>query len=132
MSDWNARVIEEFRANEGRVGGVFEGAPLLLLHHTGRKSGTERIAPLLYRTEGERLFVFGSKGGADSHPDWYLNVKATPSVTYERGNETIRAEAVEVIGEERDAIYARHSDAWPQFGDYQRATSRTIPVIELR
>ena len=132
MSDWNARIIEEFRENDGRVGGVFEGATLLLLHHTGRTSGTARIAPLMYRREGDRIFVFGSKGGADTHPDWYLNVMANPSVTYEAGTDVIEAEAAEVTGGERDEIYARQSDDRPIFGEYQRGTERTIPVIELK
>lgn len=132
MTDWNAQIIEEFRGNDGEVGGMFTGAPLLLLHHIGRSSGIERIAPLMYLSEDDRVYVFASKAGADSHPDWYLNICKNPAVTYEVGNRTLEATASEIVGDERDAIYSRQSEAWPNFAEYQRATDRVIPVIELR
>jgi len=131
MSDWNTKTIEEFRANAGKVGGHFEGRTLLLLTHRGAKTGTERTNPLAYRREGDRIFVFGSKGGSPTHPDWYHNVLANPEVTVEIGTESFHAKAVEITGEERDQIYARHAADWPQFGGYQEGNARTIPVIEL-
>ncbi len=131
MSDWNAQVIEEFRANEGRVGGWFEGKSVLILHNTGARSGRRRETPLVYRQEGDRVFIFASKGGSDSHPDWYYNLKANPDVNVEIGVDTVSAKAVEVLGEERDAIYARQAAAIDNFASYQAGTNRTIPVIEL-
>ena len=131
MSDWNTRIIEEFRASDGQVGGRFEGRPLLILHTTGAKSGKERLAPLMYRREGDRLFVFASKGGSHAHPDWYHNVRANRAVTVEIGPDTVPMTAVDVEGDERDEIYARQSEDWPFFGEYQAGTDRTIPVVEL-
>lgn len=131
MADWNAGIIEEFRSNSGKVGGVFEGDPMLILHNTGAKSGEPRLNPLLYRSEGDRVFVFASKGGAAQNPDWYHNVKAHPSVTVEIGSETITATATEVTGSERDEVFARQASADARFDGYQKATDRTIPVIEL-
>jgi len=131
MTDWNANIIEEFRGNAGKVGGVFEGDPMLILHNTGAKSGAERLNPLLYRREGDRMFIFASKAGAHSHPDWYHNVNANPSVTIEVGSDTIAATAAEVIGSERDEIYARQAADDSRFDRYQKATERMIPVIEL-
>lgn len=131
MADRNAGIIEEFRSNSGTVGGIFEGHPMLILHNTGAKSGAQRLNPLLYRREGDRVFVFASKGGAPQNPDWYHNVKASPSVTVEIGSETISATATEVTGSERDEIYARQAAADARFDTYQKATDRTIPVIEL-
>ena len=131
MSDWNTRIIEEFRANEGAVGGRFTGRPLLILHTTGARSGKERLAPLMYRREDDRLFVFASKAGSHSHPDWYHNIVANPDVAVEIGADTVAMRAVEVTGPERDDIYARQSAEWTFFGDYQEGTERTIPVVEL-
>ena len=131
MSDWNAKVIEEFRANDGKVGGPFEGLDVLILQATGARSGVERITPLVYRKEGDRVFVFASKGGSDTHPDWYHNLKANPAVSLEIGPGTSSATSVEIVGEERDAIYARQAAALENFAEYQAATERTIPVIEL-
>lgn len=131
MSDWNANVIEEFRANDGNVGGFFEDKTVLILHTTGARSGLERLAPLVYRKEGDRVFVFASKGGSDSHPDWYHNLTANPTVTVEIGAGTASATAAEIVGGERDAIYARQAAALQNFADYQAGTDRTIPVIEL-
>ena len=132
MSDWNSRVIEEFRANGGTVGGPFDGDTLVLLHHRGAKSGEERITPLLYRREADRIFVFASKGGDPRHPAWYHNIVANPDVTVEIGTETMPATAVEITGAERDQIYGRQAADQPnRFGVYQDNTRRIIPVIEL-
>ena len=116
MSDRNARIIEEFRTNEGRVGGFFEGRTLLLLTHRGARTGTERTNPLAYRREGDRVFVFGSKGGSPADPDWARNLRANPDVEVEIGTDRYPATAVEVTGAERDAVYARQAADWPQFG----------------
>jgi deazaflavin-dependent oxidoreductase (nitroreductase family) len=129
--DWNEQVIEEFRANHGRVGGMFEGAPLLLLTHRGAKTGKERTAPLMYLRDGDRYAVFASKGGAPSHPDWYRNVLAHPSVTVEVGDERFGAVAHDVTGAERDELYGRQSSRYPQFAEYQAKTDRLIPVVAL-
>jgi deazaflavin-dependent oxidoreductase (nitroreductase family) len=131
VSDWNANVIEEFRANEGKVGGFFEDKSVLILHATGARSGLERITPLVYLKEEDRVFIFASKGGSHSHPDWYHNLQANPTVSVEIGAGIVSAAAVEIVGEERDAIYARQAAAIENFAEYQAATDRTIPVIEL-
>jgi deazaflavin-dependent oxidoreductase (nitroreductase family) len=129
--DWNSNVIAEFRANAGRVGGMFAGAPMLLLHTTGAKTGQERVNPLMYLPDGDRLVVFASKGGSPTHPHWFLNLKADPHVTVEVGEETISAVATEVTGDERDALYARQAAAYPQFAEYQKDNPRLIPVVAL-
>lgn len=131
MSNWNTAIIEEFRANDGRVSGAFEGRRLVLLHTTGARSGKERINPLACHEEDGRIFVFASKGGSDTNPAWYHNLKANPEVSYEIGSETRPAVAREVTGAERDAVYARHAAEWPAFADYEHRTDRVIPVIEL-
>ena len=131
MPGFNDQVIEEFRSNGGKVGGQFEGSPLLLLHSTGARSGQERVNPVMYRTDGDDLVVFASKAGAPTNPDWYHNLVANPTVTVEVGTETYEAEAVPVTGEERDRLYAKQVEAAPQFGEYQEKTSRVIPVIAL-
>lgn len=131
MSDWNGAIIEEFRANGGRVGGPFEGRTLLLVTHRGARTGTERTNPLAYRRDDGRIFIFASKGGSPAHPHWYLNLRANPEVTVEMGGESFAAKAEEITGEERDEVYARQAADWPQFGTYQEQTARTIPVVEL-
>jgi len=131
VSDWNADVIEEFRANDGKVGGWFADKTVLILHTTGARSGLERITPLVYRNEDDRVFIFASKGGSHSHPDWYHNLKANPSVTVEIGTETSPATAVEIVGDERDAIYGRQGADIETFAEYQAGTDRIIPVFEL-
>jgi deazaflavin-dependent oxidoreductase (nitroreductase family) len=130
-NEFNAGIIDEFRANEGRVGGMFEGAPLIILHTTGARSGAERLAPLMYLPYEDRMFVFASKAGAHSHPDWYHNVKAKPSVTIEVGTDTQSKTAVELDADERARIYGIQASLVPQFGEYQAGTERVIPVIEL-
>ena len=131
MSDWNSQIIEEFRANEGRVGGQFEGAPLLLLHTVGAKTGQERVNPMMYLELESRMYVFASKAGADTHPDWYHNLLAHPDVTVEVGSATHRATAVSVGAPERDAVYAEQARRYPGFAEYQAKTQRVIPVVEL-
>jgi deazaflavin-dependent oxidoreductase (nitroreductase family) len=130
-NNWNQAIIAEFRANDGKVGGQFEGAPLLLLTTTGAKSGRRRTTPLMYNTEGDRLLVFASKGGAPTNPDWYYNVRANPTVTVEVGTDTFEATAAVVTGEERDRLYTRHAEQYPGFAEYQANTTRTIPVVAL-
>jgi deazaflavin-dependent oxidoreductase (nitroreductase family) len=131
MDDFNTSIIEEFRSNDGKVGGMFEGAPLLILHTTGARSGTERLAPLMYLDFEDRMFVFASKAGADSHPDWYHNVKANAAVTIEVGTDNHGKTAVEVDTDERDRIYAEQASRFDMFAQYQAGTDRAIPVIEL-
>jgi deazaflavin-dependent oxidoreductase (nitroreductase family) len=129
--DWNARTIAEFRSHHGKVGGPFEGAPLLLLHHIGARSGKSRINPVMYLKDRERYVIFASKGGADTNPDYYYNLKAHPDVKIEVGDETIDVRAEEITGHERDRLYARQASLYPAFGEYQRGTKRVIPVIAL-
>lgn len=131
MADWNTGIIEEFRANEGRVGGRFEGRPLLLLHTTGARSGAERVNPLMYLRDGERLVVFASKGGAPTHPDWYHNVRANPEASVEIGTDRFPVRARVATGQERDALYAEQSRRYPMFAEYQEGVDRTIPVVIL-
>jgi deazaflavin-dependent oxidoreductase (nitroreductase family) len=131
MSDWNTKIIEEFRANEGRVGGSFQGAPMLLLTTTGRRTGERRTNPMMYLADGDRLLVFASKGGAPTNPDWYHNLVANPEVTVEVGTESYQAHATALHGDERDRLYAEQSSRYPGFAEYQRNTSRVIPVVAL-
>lgn len=134
--DWNTKIISEFRANEGKVGGTFEGAPLVLLHHRGRKSGRDYVTPLVYlqhETEPDVIYIFASKGGAPTNPDWYANLTAAGNTTVERGAETYDVTVREVSGPDRDRIYAEQARHFPGFADYERQTAgiRTIPVLEL-
>jgi deazaflavin-dependent oxidoreductase (nitroreductase family) len=130
-ADYNAQNIAEFRKNHGKVGGYFLGAPLLLLDTIGRRSGKLHVCPVMYLKDGERLLVFASKGGSDSHPDWYFNLKANPDFQIEIGDERKDVHAEEITGSERDLMYNRQAALYPRFGDYQRKTRRTIPVIAL-
>ena len=134
MNEWeerNRRVIEEFRASRDKIGGPLEGRPMLLLTHTGRRSGRRRTTPLVYLEDDGRVYVVGSKGGAPTHPDWYDNLVANPRVTVEIGTEEYEADAKVVTGPERDRLYAKLVDRMPFFGDYQKKTTRVIPVVEL-
>lgn len=131
MSDWNTQVINEFRANEGRVGGNFTGAPLLLLHTSGARSGQERVNPMMYLDLDGRRFVFASYAGKDVHPAWYHNLVAHPQVTVEVGGQSYEASAVPIAAPERDHIYAEQSRRFPNFAEYQQKTERVIPVVEL-
>ena len=125
VNDWNTQIIEEFRANDGVVGGPFEGAPLLLLHTTGARSGAERVNPLMYRDEGGAIAIFASKAGAPDNPDWFHNVRANPGVSIEVGTETRQLTARIAEGAERQKA------EWPQFAEYEASTERTIPVVLL-
>jgi len=127
----NDEIISEFRANEGRVGGMFEGMPLLLMHHTGARSGKSRINPLAYQADNGRYVVFASKGGAPTNPDWYHNLKAQPDITIEVGTDTIDVVASEATGEERERLFRTQAERVPQFGEYEKQTARVIPVIVL-
>ena len=129
--DYNAKLIVEFRANDGRVGGVWEGTPLLLLHHTGAKSGASRVNPVGYLPDPPRYLIFASNGGATSNPDWYHNLKAQPNTSIEVGPETIDVLAEEAMGEERKRLFARGADRFPDLAKYARTADRVIPVIVL-
>jgi deazaflavin-dependent oxidoreductase (nitroreductase family) len=129
--DWNRSIIEEFRNNGGKVGGPFQGATLLLLHTRGAKTGQERVNPVTYQVDGDRLAVFGSKSGAPTNPDWYYNLLANPMVTVEIGTETREMVAKVAQGEERERIWTKQKHDYPGFADYERKTSRSIPVIIL-
>lgn len=131
VNDWNQAIIEEFRTHDGHVGGQFEGAPLLLLTTTGARTGQSRTSPMMYLPHGERVFVFASKAGAPTNPAWYHNLTAHPEVTVEIGTETFTADANEVVGAERDSIYATQAGLYPGFAEYQDKTDRVIPVVEL-
>jgi deazaflavin-dependent oxidoreductase (nitroreductase family) len=130
-ADFNAQIIEEFRANEGRVGGMFDGATLLLLHHAGAKSGTQRVAPLVYLADGGRYIIFASKAGAPTNPAWYHNLLANPDTEIEVGTDTIPVRATEITGEERDRLFDAQVQRTPGFADYQKNTDRVIPVVAL-
>ncbi|MGW5159188.1 nitroreductase family deazaflavin-dependent oxidoreductase [Nonomuraea wenchangensis] len=130
-NDFNQQIIDEFRANEGRVGGMFEGSPLLLLTTTGARSGRQVTTPVMYLPDGERYVIIASNAGADNHPAWYHNLRAHPVATVEVGTDTFQAKAVPVEGEERDQLYARMVAVAPGFADYERKTSRRIPVLAL-
>lgn len=128
----NERVIGDFRASGGTYARGFEGKPLILLHHVGAKSGTRRIAPLVPYLEGDHIYIFASKAGNDSHPDWYYNLVANPRTIVEKGTESFEVKARQLEGAERDDIYAKQAAAEPQFADYANRTSRVIPVFALQ
>lgn len=130
-NDWNDKIIAEFRENGGKVGGQFEGAPLLLLHTTGAKSGEERINPMMYLELDGRMFVFASKAGAPTNPDWYHNLVANPQVRVEVGDGSFEATARPLEGDERTRVYDEQAQRYPGFREYQDNTSREIPVVEL-
>lgn len=130
-ADFNAKIIDEFRATGGRVGGMFESMPLLLLHHTGAKSGKQRINPLAYQRDADRYVIFASKAGAPTNPDWYHNLKAHPEVAIEVGTETINVVASEASDDERERLFRTQAQRTPQFAAYQDKTDRVIPAIIL-
>jgi deazaflavin-dependent oxidoreductase (nitroreductase family) len=131
MADFNKQVIDEFRANDGRVGGPFEGASIVLLHHTGAKSGTDRVSPLVYLPDGDRYVIFASKNGAPENPGWYHNLKANPATQIEVGTDVLDVVASEASGDERERLFEAQVKAMPQFRDYQQKTTRQIPVVVL-
>jgi deazaflavin-dependent oxidoreductase (nitroreductase family) len=131
MSDWNDKVIAEFRANQGWVGGQFEGAPLLLLHSTGAKSRQERVNPVMYQAVGNGFAVFASKAGADTNPDWYHNLRAHPQARIEVGTQTLDVTARVLDADEREPIWEEQKARYPGFADYESKTDRVIPVVML-
>ncbi len=132
VNDWNQKVIEEFRANDGNVGGDLEHLPLLLLHHTGAKSGVERVNPLAYQRNGDSVAVFASKGGAPTNPDWFHNLVANPDASIEIGTENYAVTARVATDEEREQIWSVQKKAFPNFAEYeQTAGGRQIPVVIL-
>ena len=132
MADFNQQIIDEFRANEGRVGGTFTGAPMLLLHSTGAKSGVERVHPMMYRTVDGGWAVFASKAGADTHPAWFHNLVAHPAASIEVGTEHRKVTARVAEGAEREAIWSAQKADYPGFAGYEAKTSRVIPVVVLQ
>jgi deazaflavin-dependent oxidoreductase (nitroreductase family) len=131
VNEFNRRNIEEFRSNHGRLGGPFEGASVLLLHTTGSRSGEERLHPLMYLADDGRYLLFASAAGVDRNPAWYRNLIANPDASIEVGDEHLDVHAVELFGAERDSKYADQAEQYPQYVEYQRMTSRTIPVVAL-
>jgi deazaflavin-dependent oxidoreductase (nitroreductase family) len=130
-ADFNTQVINEFRENGGQVGGMFESMPLLLLHHVGAKSGTDRVAPLAYLEDDGSYAIFASKGGAPEHPAWYHNLKAHPETKIELAGQEVAVLAHEAEGAERDRLFAEQASRLPQFAGYQENLARTIPVVLL-
>lgn len=132
VTDWNAKIIDEFRRNGGKVGGQFEGAPVLLLHTVGARTGNERVHPMMYQDLGNgAVSVFASKAGAPTHPDWYHNLVANPDVTAEIGPEHLRFRARTATGSERERIWTKQKEAYPGFAGYEAKTDRVIPVVVL-
>lgn len=131
MSEFNKKVIQEFRANQGKVGGHFEGMDLLLVHTTGAKSGKLRINPTAYAKDGGHPFIIASKGGADTHPDWYHNLVANPNVIVELGEETFTAVAEVAQEPERTELYRKMASKYPMFAEYEERADRIIPVVKL-
>jgi deazaflavin-dependent oxidoreductase (nitroreductase family) len=132
MENFNENVIKEFRENDGKVGGMFEGAPVLLLHHAGAKTGTPRVSPLMYQPVGDSFAIFASKGGAPSNPDWYYNLAAHPDTTIELGSGTVKVRAREASPDERGPIWEKQKKLAPGFAEYEtNAAPRQIPVILL-
>lgn len=129
--DYNAQIVAEFRANHGKVGGNFEGAPLLVLHTVGARTGRKIVKPMMYLRDGERYLVFASKGGAPENPAWYHNLVAHPDAEIEVGDDTVPVRAEVLTGAERDRKYAEQAELYPGFADYQKKTERTIPVVAL-
>lgn len=137
MPDWNTQVIEDFRANHGRAGGAFAGTPLVLLHHRGRKSGVEHVSPVVYLADDEdpdTIYIFASKAGAPTHPEWYRNLVAAGSARVEFGDDEYPVDVAELSGDERDRVFAEQARRNPNFAQYaeKAAGIRTIPVLALR
>ena len=130
-NDWNKQIIEEFRANDGKVGGYFENVTLLLLHTTGAKSGLPRLNPVACMPDGDRYVIMASKEGRPTNPDWYHNLVANPQVSVEVGTKKFEALAKVAEGSERTALFEKMSSLYPNFAEYQKKTTRVIPVITL-
>jgi deazaflavin-dependent oxidoreductase (nitroreductase family) len=131
VTDWNTQIIEEFRANAGQVGGRFAGGNLLLIHHKGARTGTERVNPLAYLPDGDRMVIVASAGGADKNPDWYHNLKANPDSIAEIGAETVAVRVAEITGDDYTQTWERLAKTMPGFGDYQTKTTRRIPLLAV-
>ena len=131
VNEWNRKVIAEFRANGGKVGGQLAGAPLILVHHVGARSGTERVSPMVYFPDGDRMLIIASKAGSPTNPDWYHNLKAHPRIDVEVGTETFPVVVEELPPAERDEKWAWITAAAPGFAEYQAKTDRVIPVLAL-
>lgn len=131
VNDFNRAIIEEFRANDGQVGGGFAGAPMVVLHSTGARSGKERLVPLVCQPVGDEWAIFASKAGAPTHPDWYHNLVAHPDAAIEVGADTVPVRARVLTGDERDAIWTKQKELMPGFAEYEAATTREIPVVLL-
>lgn len=132
FNEWNKGIMAEFRANGGKVGGQFEGAPMVIIHTTGAKTGAKRQNPLMYLEDGGDVVIFASKAGMATNPDWYHNLVKNPEVGVELGNETYTAKAVVETGAERDRLYAEMAGRFENFAEYEKATTRTIPVVRLK
>jgi deazaflavin-dependent oxidoreductase (nitroreductase family) len=130
-AQYNAKIIDEFRANDGRVGGMWEETPLLLLHHTGANSGVDRINPVAYLPDPSRYFIWAANGGAPNNPAWYHNLKRHPSTRIEVGSETVEVVAEEGTGDERDRLFATAAERYPQLAELARKTTRVIPIVVL-
>ena len=130
-NDFNEKIIAEFRENDGKVGGMFEGAPILLLHHAGAKTGTVRVTPLVYQPVDGKYAIFASKGGAPTNPDWYHNIVANPDTKIEVGSETVDVSARVLSSEDREEIWERQKELMPGFAEYEKTAGREIPVIVL-
>ena len=130
-SGWNQKIIKEFRSNAGKVGGYFEGAPMILIHHIGAHSGSERVNPLVYLPDGEDMIIAATKGGSPTNPDWYHNLKAHPRIAVEVGTATFPVEAREVTGNDRDKLSRRLVAMRPGFAKYETKTSRIFPMFRL-
>jgi len=131
VNDWNAQIIKEFRENDGKVGGQFEGAPLVLLTTTGARTGKVRTNPLVSLVDEDRVVIFASKAGSPTNPDWYHNIVANPRVTVEQGTERYEADATIVEGAERERLFSTQKERFPGFADYEAGTDRVIPVVAL-
>jgi deazaflavin-dependent oxidoreductase (nitroreductase family) len=130
-AEYNAKVIDEFRANGGRVGGTWEGTPLLVLHHTGAKSGVNRVNPVAYLPDNQRYLIWAANGGAPNNPGWFHNLKAHPNTRIEVGSETIRVAAEEATGSEREVLFAKAAERYPQLRELAQKAPRVIPVVVL-
>ena len=132
MNEFNKNVIEEFRANAGKLSGQFEGAPMVLVHHVGAKSGTERVTPLVYQADGDDVVIFASKAGSPNNPAWYHNLMANPATKIELGSDTVDVNVSVAEDDERTRLWEAQKAAMPQFAEYESATEREIPVLVLR
>jgi deazaflavin-dependent oxidoreductase (nitroreductase family) len=130
-AEYNAKIIDEFRANQGRVGGAWQETPLLLLNHTGANSGKTRVNPVAYLADDQRYLIWAANGGAPNNPDWYHNLKANPNTTIEVGSQTIHVLAEETTGSERERLFARAAERYPELKELARKTARVIPMIVL-